>query len=157
MKFIHIPNSDKQIIVDDIDYPVISKLYWYCTPKRVYTNIPYTISIGRLILGLKKGDKRQCDHINCDPFDNRRENIRICTLAQNNRNRKKYKGNYLSEYKGVSFYKRRKTKPWFAQIMVNGKNIYLGIFASEVEAACAYDKAARLHFGEFAQVNFHNY
>jgi hypothetical protein len=43
---------------------------------------------------------------------------------------------------------------WRARIRVNGKRISLGLFKDEIEAAKAYDRAARKYHGEFASLNF---
>jgi AP2 domain len=86
-------------------------------------------------------------------LNNRRSNLRAATVEQNGGNRRKderTKGS-SSLYKGVSL---RPYNTFEAQIRANGKLIYLGKFKSEVEAAIAYDAAARKHFGPFAAVNF---
>lgn len=94
----------------------------------------------------------ECDHINGNSLDNRKANLRAATRRQNCWNNSKRKPKSLSKYKGVSFSKRG--RPWKAMLTVNGKWIYLGSFNSENQAAKAYDKAARRHFGEFAKLNF---
>ncbi len=91
------------------------------------------------------------DHHNCDTLDNRRENLRLATPAQNMQNRRKRK-NTSSQFIGVSFHKN--SKVWVVQIVHNGKHIWLGRFDSEIEAAKAYDEAARKYHGEFARLNF---
>jgi hypothetical protein len=91
------------------------------------------------------------DHKNCVPLDNRRANLRIVTQAQNMRNRRKRK-NTSSRYIGVWFDKKR--NKWTVQIRYNGKKIWLGTFDSEIDAARAYDAAAKKYFGEFVRLNF---
>jgi hypothetical protein len=59
--------------------------------------------------------------------------------------------NTSSKYKGVTYLK--KLDKWQAQIEINYKSIYLGIFLFEEEAAIAYNEAALHHFGEFAVLN----
>ena len=90
------------------------------------------------------------DHINGDRADNRPENLRLCNQSQNGGNRKVNKGRmYGVASKGVTL------KPWgkfLAQIRCEGKNKYIGIFATEAEASAAYNLAALAAFGEFANV-----
>jgi hypothetical protein len=89
------------------------------------------------------------DHINGDGLDNRRHNLRLATPQQQNQNRRTRKG--VSVHKGVVWHER--DQKWQAQIWLNGKYIYLGSFNDEIEAARAYNEAARAMFGEFAHVN----
>lgn len=93
----------------------------------------------------------EIDHINHDASDNRIANLRDCTHAENLANSSSTKGS-TSRFLGVSWSK--KSAKWSAIISPNGKTIALGRFASEIEAAKAYDDAARKHFGEFANLNF---
>lgn len=94
----------------------------------------------------------QVDHINGDTLDNRRCNLRLCSHAENQHNKNSQAG--TSKYKGVYLYKR--DKKWRAMIAKNKKNIHLGYFNDEIQAAHAYDEAARQLFGEFARLNFPN-
>jgi hypothetical protein len=95
------------------------------------------------------------DHINGDPLDCRRANLRIATNQQNCRNSRPRGGS--SKLKGAVFDRCHKgRKPWRSRIRVNGKLIHLGNFATEIEAAKAYDKAALEMFGEFARPNFND-
>ena len=93
----------------------------------------------------------QIDHANGDGLDNRRENIRRATPQQNASNRGRFRNN-SSGYKGVSFCKR--LQKWQAYIRVRRLQKHLGFFAELLEAALAYDRAARKHFGAFAQTNY---
>src|SRR2546425_1516194 len=93
----------------------------------------------------------QVDHEDRDGLNNRRYNLRVATHDDNQRNRSCQKrNNRTSQYKGVCLEKGK----WRVRIRVNGKNIEIGRFDSELQAALAYDKAAREHYGEFACCNF---
>lgn len=88
------------------------------------------------------------DHINGDGTDNRIENLRLATPAQNSWNRGLNKNN-TSGIKGVRFYKA--TGRWHATIWVKWDSIHLGYFATQEEAAAAYARAAEQLHGEFAR------
>ncbi len=106
------------------------------------------VCMHREILQLPKGV--HADHRSGYGLDNRRTNLRPATLQQNQFNRRLQGGK--SKYKGVVWHKG--AKKWQAQIRFNSKEIYLGLFRSEVDAAKAYDKAAKKLFGEFVRTNF---
>lgn len=108
-----------------------------------------TLTIHRLILGVSDS-KVHIDHKNHNGLDNRKENLRPCTRVQNlgnTRTRKKYKGIVYHKDKDHA------KKPWEAQINLDGKSRYLGCYATEEEAALAYNKAAKEKYGEFALLN----
>lgn len=87
----------------------------------------------------------EVDHINGDKLDNRKQNLRVCTRAQNQANVGVTSRN-KSGFKGVSFDRGK----WVART----KGVHLGRFTDPVEAARAYDKKAIELFGEFANLNF---
>lgn len=94
------------------------------------------------------GRKIRTDHINGNRLDCRRQNLRPATQAQNCMNRRA-SGN-TSRYKGVC---RHPSGGWLMQITKNGRRT-TRYFLDELEAAYAYDDAARTLFGEFARLNF---
>ncbi|MFH1371856.1 MAG: HNH endonuclease [Planctomycetota bacterium] len=91
------------------------------------------------------------DHKNSNSLDNRRENLRIATQAENMLNRKK-RANTSSRYIGVWFAKEK--GKWESRITHKGKKVYIGSFEIEEAAARAYDVAAKKYRGEFARLNF---
>ena len=95
----------------------------------------------------------EVDHKSGDGLDNRRSNLRSATRSQNQANKFK-KENTSSRFKGV--YQRRNYRRFRAHIRVHGEEIHVGDFDSEIEAARAYDAAARKYHGEFARLNFPN-
>lgn len=92
------------------------------------------------------------DHINGDGCDNRMENLRPATHAENNRNRGGWKRTRTSSrYKGVCY--DRATNKWCAEITTDYKKKFLGRFDSEEDAARAYNAAAEELHGEYARLN----
>ena len=110
----------------------------------------------RVILGITD-ENLQINHANGDPLDCRRENLVVRTIQERTWSSKKRRHNgngrpCLSRFKGVSWVEREGR--WKVRITVDGKEHSLGRFDDEVEAAEAYDDAAREHFGEHAWLNF---
>jgi hypothetical protein len=91
------------------------------------------------------------EHINFNKLDNRESNLRIATRSQNIAHRPKFNG-CVSIYKGVSWQNDKQI--WRARIAPNRKEIFLGTFKCEEDAAKAYDKAALKIYGKFAVLNF---
>jgi hypothetical protein len=89
----------------------------------------------------------QIDHLDNNKTNNKIENLRLATNAQNSYNATKKNGT-LSQYKGVTFSARQ--GKWMGQIRANGKCTYLGYFTDELEAHQAYCLAAVEMHGEFA-------
>jgi HNH endonuclease/AP2 domain len=74
------------------------------------------------------------DHINRNPCDNRRSNLRVCTHGQNRMNSKEV-ANRASKYRGVTW--NRNCGKWQAQVRRDGRMKYLGVFSCEEAAAAA--------------------
>lgn len=140
-------------LVDAEDYPALacfnwcasfSRGKWYAKrAERGPDGRQYTIRMHRAILGVPPGT--EVDHINGDGLDNRRENLRPATRAENIRNTKRRSRN-TSGFKGVYRLEGR----WAASVARK----YLGLYDSPEEAARAYDTQARMAFGPFAALNF---
>ena len=82
------------------------------------------------------------DHINGDGMDNRRSNLRTATQSQNMMNRKAERGDLV----GVA----KNGNRWQADIKVNGKKYYLGLYKTLAEAQAARQAGERILFGEYS-------
>jgi hypothetical protein len=87
------------------------------------------------------------DHVNHDALDNRRGNLRLATIGQNNCNQRVRRDN-TSGHKGVTWHKA--ANGWAAQININGNRSHLGIYDKLEDAAKAYQLAAESVYGDFA-------
>jgi hypothetical protein len=142
-------------LVDDEDYERVSVLKWSACvhDRRVYAmRRPdrKTVYLHRFIMNAPVGST--VDHQNHDGLDNRRENLRICSNAENVANQRPQIRPKSSTFKGVTWDKSR--SKWIAVIKVNKVGKHLGRFSNEMEAARAYDRAAFHYFGQFAHPNF---
>lgn len=146
-------------LVDGEDFEELSRFKWYAL-NNGYTY--YAVRHSSQKLGKRKlilmhrvvmnaQPREEIDHYGHYGLDNRKDNIRICTRAQNNQNQRPRK-NTSSQFKGVDWH--TKSKKWRVQIKNNNKPIRLGCFDDEIEAAKTYDKKAKELFGEFAHLNF---
>lgn len=149
-------NRGKIAIVDAIDYDILVigpkwqavnlRTKWYAVRSVGPRGYRAVQRMHRLILDAPT--RTEVDHKNGDGLDNRRENLRLATSAENRRNTKFING--AIPYKWVYFNKR--LRKYIAQIW-SGRRIHLGVFVDAESAARAYDVAhLRLH-GEFSQTN----
>lgn len=155
---IKINNSIHPLTIDDEDFETLAKIgnkIYYSSQHgqvSIYQNgLSKTYSVARIIMGCKRDDGYDIDHIDGNRLNNRKNNLRKCTHAQNCANRVK-SCKSSSKYKGVSWDKTR--KKWQASITYNKRSIGLGRYDDEILAAIAYDDAALLYHGEFARTNF---
>lgn len=145
-------------LVDDEDYDFLIQWKW-CALKG--TSSYYAVRSRSLKEGTKKfifmhrsimnsPEGLQVDHKDHDGLNNQRSNLRNCTRSQNHQN-KRPQG--VSKYLGVS---KHGDRGWRAKIKYNGRYVELGHYKSEELAARIYDREAKIHFGEFANLNFPN-
>lgn len=153
---IHISRGAKAII-DPIDGDLCD-YHWHCTTqlracrhtgaRKSQTDIFLHRVVLERMIGRPLVSAECVDHIDGDTLNNRRSNLRLATLAQNTRNKRKSVRN-KSGYKGVC--QEKNPNRWRAQIQVNGHKQRLGGFDSPEEAHEAYIKAAKELHGEFAR------
>jgi hypothetical protein len=151
-------------IVEPEDYYRFNDFHWSAKIKgpSIYAVRFIGCKNGSKIISLHReianpAGKLLVDHRNGNTLDNRRDNLRLATQAQNAHNSRKRNIACSSKFKGVSFHKSKYGgKHWQAYISIAGRRIHLGIYMTELEAAKAYDAAARKYHGEFARLNFPN-
>ena len=137
-------NEEVSAIVDDEDYPILSRHTWYRAEGRYTTYAKRIIGGGgtelmhHLVIG-RPEPGMVVDHINNDGLDNRKENLRFLPNAENIRRR--YEDN---PYAGITRKEELLTNPWKASISFGGKNIHVGYFSSKEEARRARDKKLAL-------------
>ena len=148
--------QNKFSLVDDDDFERLSRHKWKFNHGYAARSVfvkgskphRWTIELmHRVVMNVPKGVL--IDHINLDSLDNRKENLRFCDKSENAKNVGKRKDN-LSGFKGVC----KGPYGWRAYIFIDGKQKSLGTFNNSVQAARAYDKAAKRLFGSFAFLNF---
>lgn len=148
----------KVALVDDGDFEHISQFNWgayrdrntwYAKRDDFSTGKKRTIRLHREVMKVNDTPGILIDHVDRNGLNCQKNNLRHCSKSQNNANRRSAG---TSKYLGVSWKKRQ--KKWESNIRINGTPKHLGCFNEEVDAAKAYDAAAKVHHKEFANLNF---
>ncbi len=145
-------SQGKVALVDDEDYEYLNQFKWHVFNSRgiLYarkqSNSRKEKFMHRMIMNTP--DDLTCDHIDHNGLNNQKDNLRNCTLNQNQYNRR---ANGRSKYIGVSIDKKGRIN---AQIKINGEGVYLGGYKTEEQAARRYDAAALYFHGEYCNLNF---
>lgn len=143
-------------LIDDDDYERISKYNWwscnngYAIAKRKVDGEFKQFKMHRFIMGEPEG--KIVDHVNRNTLDNRKENLRITDNSGNAWNKRKVHQS-PHRYKGLGIEKRGKVPRYKARLAIYNQRISLGAYATDVEAAKAYNVAAEFFHGEYALLN----
>ena len=130
----------------DNEYVDIVSEYKWCLQSQGYVLCrELNMYLHEFIMG--KCPDHRIDHINRDPLDNRKHNLRYATAQENSRNRSIQKNN-KSGYVGVHLVKS--VNKWQATIVVDGKSIYLGLYEDINEAIRVRKEAEEKYFGDFS-------
>jgi len=141
-------NTDTEFYFDIEDYDKIKDYCWIEYDRKGYHSLEaWNIGVGGNITMNWLITGKNCDHKNRNPLDNRKINLRACTITENNRNRSKGKNN-TSGVIGVNWNKNE--NKWVARIKTTEKRVLLGYFNNKDDAIIARLKAEQKYFGEFS-------
>lgn len=138
-------------VVDQADYERLGHHTWSLSLGYAirFTGVK-TVRLHRELLGLSAGDP-EVDHVDGDPLNNRRSNLRLCPRgpAENQQNHVRLHPRNTSGYRGVT----RESGKWRAQAVLNGRRHDLGLFSEVTEAAAAASRfrAEHMPFSEDAR------
>ena len=143
-------------LVDDADFERLAEYKWQALklPNHFYAvrqQEGRSVLMHREILGLTDPNVK-VNHRNGNGLDNQKENFQVATQRENLQAFQTPRKGKTSKFRGVSWCSSR--KKWATYIQKEGRCVYVGRFVSEVDAARAYDTAARESYGPFACPNF---
>lgn len=149
--------NDMCFMFDKEDYDKIKDYCWRVNDSGYLQTMDFNtgkmIGFHRLVLGLCDNEKYKhmdVDHINGNPLDNTKSNLRIVTRSQNNMNRS-LQTNNTSGVTGV-YWNKKKLK-WCAQIGLNGSHIHLGYYDNFVDAVESRKLGEERYFKEYSYDN----
>lgn len=137
--------------IDKTDETIARKHKWHiCTNSSGYYTVLSSkrILLYQLLLGFPKDC--EIDHIDLNPLNNRRSNLRICTHQQNQMNQP-LQSNNTSGVTGVRYYKAR--SKFVARLKICQKDIHLGYYDTFQEAVQARNVGMECMFGEYGRYN----
>jgi len=151
-----------RVLIDEEDYEKVMKYKWYINKCKIeryslyyfYANTYINgkrkdIRLHRYLMDCVPNDGKIVDHKDGNTLDCRKSNLRICSLTENNRNRRISRNN-TSGFKGVSYFKRDDN--YMAQITVDKKKLYLGSFPTAELAGDAYKEASIKYHKEYGRI-----
>jgi hypothetical protein len=140
----------KVVLVDDEDFEGLNCYSWYAAKRGTRWYAMREDTVFRVICMhreiMKTSDYQVVDHLDFDGLNCQKYNMRNCSKSVNGQNRRT-----TCNYQGVRKYKKAST--YRSRIKVDKREIYLGSFRSEIDAALAYNKAAVFYYGENAKLN----
>lgn len=138
-------------IVDDEDYDSLAAVNWCYSEGYAVRNSGEGghVKMHHLVIG-RPPESFVTDHRNTNGLDNRKDNLRHITQAQNVMNKKAQRNN-TSGFKGVYWHKAG--QKWCAEINAAGKRVRLGLFTDKLAAAEAYNAASKRLHGEFGRAS----
>ena len=157
--------QNKYALVDDEDYEYLSKWKWhahkgsskytYYAVRTSYDNGKTQVRMHReIVLRYTANNKEEIDHVDRDGLNNKKCNLRICSISENNFNRR----NWGSLPKGIklnkSTYKKKNGEikeylKYQARISVNGKSVHLGNYNNLENAIDSYNNASKKYYPEY--------
>lgn len=146
-------HRDDFALVDACAWPKVGYYRWR-TNRQGYAvrtaTTGQTVFLHWEVMGLALRDPACVDHINGDPLDNRRRNLRLVTRAENAQNRRA-DARGRSRHRGVSWVAH--AQKWQARVCLAGERHHLGLFASEDHAAeaCRAFRAEHMPFSPEAR------
>lgn len=147
-----------EVSVDDDDFEIVSAHRWFFQPKGTHGYAGRSIQengkqrtelMHRVLMRKSLVEGMVVDHIDGNGLNNQRANLRVCTPAENSRNR--LSGGSTSAFNGVSFVK--KTGKWQVMVQPDYDQICLGFYESEQVAAGVYNSGAKRLYLDFARLN----
>lgn len=135
-------------IIDTNDLERVSKYYWYQDSRGYWMHHisrNKNIYLHKFIMGVEYDNKILVDHINHNTCDNRKSELRTCSIIENLRNRNLKKKNHTGH---VGVYKTSSNK-YKALIFIHGKELRLGVFDTIEEAVQVRHNAEKKYYGEF--------
>ena len=142
-----------EILLDHEDFHIVSQYHWHVIGKQ---KAPYvrgrrldgglkSVALHRVVMWFPSG--KVIDHINHNIHDNRKRNLRVGTIAENNQNLKVGRANCKSGERGICWSKR--DNRWLCQIRVGNRSVYQRKFA-DFDLAVTAIREARQKFMPFA-------
>ena len=150
----------KYALVDDEDFKELNKIKWHVVRSKKNDDRYFYAMTSPWVDGRSKHVRMHriimnhpkdmlVHHKDHNGLNNQKRNLQVCSISENLKHQQKRKNR---EYKGVHY--KKDSMRWRAQIMSDGKLVYLGTFKTAKAAALSYDEAARKYHKRFALTNF---